>query len=173
VVNALLPAAETIAKRLIGTRTIDILLEIMADAELRTRRRIQAAEAILGFESPPDAVAHARGYLATVFEDKENEEIGDRMDALEISRKFEAKKIAPQTVHMTRRDEADRREAWRSYEIRRRKIDLVKATRQHPPKGWDDDLRSPDYLPPPGNDWPPGSEERSGRLKLVYDRDRG
>ena len=58
-------------------------------------RRIQAAEAILGFESPPDAVAYARDYLAQVFEDKENEEIGDRMDALEISRKFEAGRSRP------------------------------------------------------------------------------
>jgi hypothetical protein len=156
-----------------NTRTVEILLEIMADNELVTRRRIQAAEAVLGFEAPADAVGRAREYLATVFEDKDNENIADRMDALEISRKFEAKKIAPQTVHLTRRDEADRREAWRQYEILRRKIDLVKATRQMPPKGWDSDLRSPDYLPPPGDQWPPGSGERSGRLKLVYDKDRG
>src|SRR6516225_1967131 len=115
--------------------------------------------------------ARAREYLATVFEDRENVDIADRMEAAQITRKFEAKKIAPQTVHMTRRDEADRREAWREYEIRRRKMDLVKATRQQPPPGWADDLRSPDYLPPPGNDWPPGREQ-SGRLRLVYDREK-
>src|SRR5215469_12891382 len=123
-----------------NTRTVDILLEIVADTTLFTRRRIQAAEAILGFEAPADAVAHAREYLATVFEDKENEEIGDRMDALEISRKFEAKKIAPQTVHLTRREEADRKEAWRRYEILQLRIRIVKATHQIPPKGWDDAL---------------------------------
>jgi hypothetical protein len=142
-------------------------------AAYRTRRRIEAAEALLGFEAPADAVGRAREYLASVFEDKENEDIADRMDAAQITRKFEAKKIAPQTVHMTRRDEADRREAWRAYEILRRKIDLVKATRQMPPPGWADDLRSPDYLPPPGDDWPPNTAERLGRLKLVYDKDRG
>jgi len=152
-----------------NTRTVDILLEIVADTTLFTRRRIQAAEAILGFEAPADAVAHAREYLATVFEDKENEEIGDRMDALEISRKFEAKKIAPQTVHLTGREEADRREAWRAYEIRRRKIDLVKATNAPPPHGWDSDLRSADYLPPPGDDWPPlgGLTPDRPNLRLV------
>ena len=144
-----------------NTRTIDTLLEIMADPDLFTRRRVEAAEAILGFESPADAVARAREFLARVFEDGE-QEIGDRMDALQISRKFEAKKIAPQTVHMTRRDEMDRKEAWREYEIRRRKMDLIKATHQIPPKGWADDLRSPDYLPPPGDHWPPGSGERGG-----------
>jgi hypothetical protein len=156
-----------------NTRAVEILLEIMLDPDYRTRRRIEAAEALLGFEAPADAVNHAREYLATVFENREGEKIEDRMEAAQITRKFEAKKIAPQTVHMTRRDEADRREAWREYEIRRRKMDLVKATHQMPPPGWTDDLRSPDYLPPPGSGWPPGSEERSGRLKLVYDRDRG
>jgi len=117
-------------------------------------------------------VNRAREYLASVFEDKENEDIADRMEAAQITRKFEAKKIAPQTVHLTRRDEVDRREAWSEYEINRRKMDLIKATHQMPPKGWDDDLRSPEYLPPPGSDWPPGSGERSGRLKVVYNRDR-
>jgi hypothetical protein len=155
-----------------NTRAVEILLEIMLEPNYSTRRRIEAAEGLLGFEAPADAVNHAREYLASVFEDREGEKIDDRMNALEITRKFEAKKIAPQTVHLTRRDEADRREAWRAYEILRRKIDLVKATRQMPPKGWDSDLRSPDYLPPPGNDWPPGREQ-SGRLRLVYDRDRG
>jgi hypothetical protein len=137
------------------TRTIDNLLEIMMDTALRTRRRIQAAETILGFEAPADAVNRARDYLAQVSEDRENEEIGDRMDALEISRKFESKKIAPQTVHMTRHAEADRREAWREYEIGRLKMDIIKATSAHPPKGWADALRSHDYLPPPGDEWPP------------------
>jgi hypothetical protein len=64
-------------------------------------------------------VARARDYLARVFEDKENEGIGNRMEALQISRKFEARKIVPQTVHLTRREEADRKEAWREYEIGR------------------------------------------------------
>jgi hypothetical protein len=77
------------------------------------------------------------------------------MDALQISRKAEAAKITPQTVHMTRRDEADRREAWRTYEILQLRAKIVMATHELPPPGWDDDLRSPDYLPPPGLDWPP------------------
>jgi hypothetical protein len=148
-----------------STRTIDNLLEIMMNTDLRTGRRIQAAENVLGFEAPPDAVSRAREYLAQVSEDRENEEIGDRMDALEILRKFEAKKIAPQTVHITRRGEADRREAWREYERMRRRTRLILATHQIPPPGWDDDLRGPDYLPPPGDDnWPPagGLKKRDG-----------
>ena len=114
----------------------------------------------------------AKEFLASVFEDEEAD-VSDRLEATALTRKFEARKVMPQTIHLTRREETDRREAWRVYEIRRRKMDLVIATRQMPPKGWDSDLRSPDYLPPPGNDWPPGTAERSGRLKLVYDKDRG
>jgi hypothetical protein len=43
------------------------------------------------------------------------------MDALEISRKFEAKKIAPQTVHVTRQQESDSRAQF----IERRTARLV------------------------------------------------
>src|SRR5215471_19998547 len=93
------------------TRATDILLEMMGDPEMSTRRRIEAAEALLGFEAPVDVINHAREYLASVFENREGEKIEDRMEAAQITRKFEAKKIAPQTVHVTRREEADRKEA--------------------------------------------------------------
>jgi hypothetical protein len=105
----------------------------------------------------------------SVFEDKE-EEIGNRMDALRMSRKSEAKKIAPQTVHLTRREESDRREAWREYEIFLLQTKIVLATLDHPPKGWDDALRSPDYLPPPGDSWPPTGRTPDGRIILFPDK---
>jgi hypothetical protein len=38
--------------KMTSTRTIDALLEIIADPNMVTRRRIEAAEAILGFEAP-------------------------------------------------------------------------------------------------------------------------
>src|SRR6516225_4290500 len=153
------------------TRTIEILLEIMADTEMSTRRRIEAAEALLGFEAPADAVSKARDYLMSVFENRE-EEIGHRMDALKLSRKCEAKKIAPQTVHVTRREEKDRREAWREYEINQLQAEIVLATLDHPPKGWDSVLRSPDYLPPPGDEWPPTGRTPDGRLILFPDKNK-
>ena len=108
----------------------------MSNQDISIRRRIEAAEAILGFEAPPDAVSRARDYLMSVFENRE-ESIGDRMDALKISQKLGAKKITPQTVHLTRREEVDRKEAWREYEINQRKLKLVLATMDHPPRGWD------------------------------------
>jgi len=135
------------------TRAIETLLQIMQDAEVPARRRIEAAEALLGFEAPPEAVGHAREYLVAVFEDGE-QEIADRMDPLKLSRKFEAAKVAPRTVRTTR-EEVDRTEAWRRYEISQRHWDLAIATRNTPPPGWADDLYSPDYVAPPG--WPPWS----------------
>jgi hypothetical protein len=114
--NTILQVCETIlqvwTETKMTTRTIDTLLDIMNDPDLFTRRRIEAAEAILGFEVPPDAVIRAREFLVQVFENKE-ESIADRMDALQASRKAEAAKVAPRTMHVTRREEADRREAWR------------------------------------------------------------
>jgi hypothetical protein len=155
-----------------NTRTVEALLEIMADTDHATHRRIEAAEAILGFEAPTDAVGRAKGFLTSVFENRE-ETLSDRMDALKISQKFGAKKIAPQTVHLTRREEVDRREAWREYEIFQLQTKIVLATLDHPPKGWDDHLRSPDYLPPPGDAWPPSDRGPDGKLILFPDKKRG
>jgi hypothetical protein len=148
-----------------NTRTVETLLEIMADTEMSTRRRIEAAEAILGYEAPADAVSRSREYLMSIFEDRE-EAIDNRMDALKLSRKFEAKKIAPQTVHVTRREEKDRKEAWREYELNQLQAEIIMATLDHPPKGWDSVLRSPDYLPPPGEEWPPTGRGPDGKLIL-------
>jgi hypothetical protein len=135
------------------TRAIDALMQIMQDAEVPTRRRIEAAEALLGFEAPPEAVVQAREYLVAVFEDRE-QEIADRMDALKLARKFEAAKVAPRTVR-TAQQETDRTEAWRRYEISQRHWNVVLAIKDVPPPGWADDLYSPDYVAPPG--WPPWS----------------
>jgi hypothetical protein len=61
------------------TRAVDILLEIMADAEMSTRRRIEAAEALLGFEAPPDAVASAREYLIEVADNPRSQSLTEWM----------------------------------------------------------------------------------------------
>jgi len=77
-----------------------------------------------------------------------------------------------QTVHLTRREEADRKEAWREYEINQLQTKIVLATLDHPPKGWDADLRSPDYLPPPGDAWPPTGRTPDGKLILFPDKNK-
>lgn len=76
----------------------------------------------------------------------------DRLDAVKLARKFEAAKVALPTAR-TKRDETDRREKWRRYEIAQRHWNLSLAIMDTPPKGWADDLYSDDYVAPDG--WPP------------------
>ena len=133
------------------TRAIDALLEIMLNEEISTRRRIEAAEGLLAYEAPPETVAHARAFLESVFADDE-QSVQDRLDAVKLARKFEAAKVALPTVR-TKREETDRREAWRRHEIAQRHWKLSLAIMDVPPKGWADDLYADDYAAPDG--WPP------------------
>jgi hypothetical protein len=135
----------------VATPAIETLLQIMDDEEVSTRQRIEACEALLGYEAPPEVVAQARDYLVAVVKDQE-EVLHDRMDALKLARKFEAAKVTPRTIHTTRR-ETDRRETWRNYEIAARELKIILATKDTPPPGWADDLYSDDYVPPPEG-WP-------------------
>jgi hypothetical protein len=134
------------------TRAIETLLTILNDAEVGTRQRIEACEGLLAYEAPLEAVIEARDYLVRVFEDDDGQTLPDRMDALKLARKFEAPKIALPTIH-TKKQETDRREAWRDYEIAERKLKIVVATKDTPPPGWDDDLRADSYVPP-AEGWP-------------------
>jgi hypothetical protein len=144
-----------------NTRAIETLLEIMNNDELTTRRRIEAAEHLLGFEAPADTVTQAREYLVSVFEDRDAE-INDRMDALKIARRSEAPKVTPRVVRFDppARSERDRREAWRHYEISKLKMKIYRATGTTPlgGSGWADHLQSDDYVAPPGDEWPDWSK---------------
>jgi hypothetical protein len=133
------------------TRAIETLLRILNDGEVGTRRRIEACEGILGYAAPPEAVNEARDYLVAVFENGDGETLPDRMDALKLARKFEAPKISLPTI--SKRQETDRREAWRKFEIADRELKIVVATKDTPPPGWDDDLRADSYAPP-AEGWP-------------------
>jgi len=135
-----------------STRAIETLLTILHDAEVGTRQRIEACEGLLAYEAPPEAVIKARDFLVRVFEDDDGQTLPDRMDALKLARKFESPKIALPTIH-TKKQETDRREAWRKYEIAERELKIVVATKDTPPSGWDDDLRADSYTPP-AEGWP-------------------
>lgn len=147
-----------------STRTIDALLTIMDDTEMVTRRRIEAAEALLDFEAPDEAVSRAREFLMHVFEDKE-EAIADRMDALRASRKAESPKVAQKIVRLeVKKDtEADRREAWRQYEKSQLKMKLFQVLPPGTvfPPGWCDHLMGADYVPPVDEGWPPWSKRET------------
>jgi hypothetical protein len=138
-----------------STRTIEALLTIMDDPDIVTNRRVEAAEMLLGFEAPDDTVLRARDFLMSVFDNKE-ESISDRMNAIRIKHKSEASKVTPKIVRLEvkGRDEADRREAWRQYEKSELKRKIWRATGEFPPPGWAD-MFGDDYLPPPGDEWPP------------------
>jgi hypothetical protein len=136
----------------VATPAIETLLEIMTDTDISTRLRIEACEGLLAYEAPSEVVVEARDYLVAVFKDQE-EVLHDRMDALKLARKFEAAKVMPRTIHAVQETEADRREAWRSYEIAARELKIILAIKDTPPPGWADDLYSDDYVPPPEG-WP-------------------
>ena len=96
------------------TRTIDCLLEIMGDPDFGTRRRIDAAEQLLGFDAPDDAVIRAREFLIGVFENKE-ETITDRMEVLKLSRKAEAPKVASKIIRLEVKGRSERDQIGRAH----------------------------------------------------------
>src|SRR5262249_8204281 len=134
------------------SRAIETLLHILNDAEVATRQRIEACEGLLAYEAPPEAVIEARDFLVRGFEDNDAQTLTDRMGALKLARKFESPKSALPTIH-SKRQETDRREAWRNYEIKQREYQIILSIKDTPPPGWDDDLRADSYVPPPEG-WP-------------------
>jgi hypothetical protein len=146
-----------------NSRTVDALLTIMDDSDLRTRRRIEAATQLLDYEAPDEAVTKAREYLVSVFENAD-EELADRMNAIKASRKVEAAKVSPKVVHLNRQTSVDRKEAWREYERSKLRSRIIKATGWVPPPGWDD-VFGEDYLPPEGEAWPPWWDEQGRRRR--------
>ena len=131
------------------TRAIVALLQIMSDTEdAPLRRRIQATEALLAYEAPQEAVDQAKAFLTSVFEDAE-QSVDDRLDALKLMRKAEARKTVP-TV--TAENARVNRELWRDLEMGFRRVAMIKAgVWEDHPKDWAADLLSDDYIEPPGS----------------------
>ena len=134
-----------------NTRAINTLLALMRDRETSPRRKVEAAEHLLDYECSEEVVVECKEFLSSVFEDGE-QQVDIRLDALKVARKFEAARVTPRTIRTARQD-GDRREAWRRYEISQRHWKLSLAIHDVPPKGWADDLYSDDYAAPDG--WPP------------------
>ena len=137
-----------------NTRVIEALRQIMHDDSetMSTRRRVEAAEHLLDYECPEEVVVECKEFLTSIFEDDE-QHVDIRLDALKLARKFEAAKVTPRTIRAARQD-GDRREAWRNYEIKQRHWKLSLAIKDTPPRGWADDLYSDSYEPPEDG-WPP------------------
>ena len=131
------------------TRAIAALLKIMADTDAPLRRRIEATEGLLAYEAPEEAVEEAKTFLTSVFEDAD-QLVDFRLDALELMRKAEARKITQPTV--TAADDRASRELWRKTEIAGRRVTMA-CNGLWPPKSkaWADDLLNDDYRAPPGS----------------------
>ena len=131
------------------TRAIVALLEIMSNTDAPLHRRIEATEVLLAYEAPQEAVDQTKAFLTSVFGDSE-QRVDDRLDALKLMRKLEARKITAPTV--TAEDARANRELWRQLEIGMRRGAMMKAGvwGDHP-KDWADDLLSDNYIEPPGS----------------------
>ena len=128
------------------TRAIVALVEIMSDTDAPLRRRIEATEVLLAYEAPQEAVDQAKAFLTSVFEDAE-QRVDDRLDALNLMRRAEARKTAPT---ITAENARKNRELWRQLEIGRRREAMFKAGLwEDAPKDWCADLLSDDYVEPP------------------------
>lgn len=147
------------------------LRKIFLNPTIPVRRRIEAAEAVLTFESPPEVADDARAFLAEIFEDS-NHHVDLQLDALKVMRKAEARRV---TQPILSPGEAHRnREAWRKRAIDERRKELMAAGLWPAPDDWADDLNSPNWVPPPGNPNPPlDVENLAERLRAAREKLRG
>ena len=74
--------------------TIAPLFSIMLDEDEYMPQRLEAAEQILSFESPLDAVEATKAFLREVYKAKAGSS-RDKLKAIELIRKAEDKKTAP------------------------------------------------------------------------------
>ena len=127
-------------------------LQWMRDDTRTMSGRIQSAERLL-----PYAGFHAKEFLISIFEDR-TQQADHRLYAIQVLRNYET---GTRPHHLTNEQKVERIEAWRWYEIWDLKRAIVQHTGQMPPLGYASVLLNPDYLPPPGSDWPPVNVQRS------------
>jgi hypothetical protein len=160
------------------TASLEALRNIMLDENISLRRRVEAAESILSFESPSEMVEEAKAFLTEVFDDRETN-VDLRLDALKIMRKAEARKVTqPPTVSIggggfpnnPEMRARSRRMAQRKAAYERRKK-LEAAGLWPAPPGWDADIFSDDWVEPPIDyGLPPnaGLADRIGAARKEY-----
>jgi hypothetical protein len=77
-----------------GSTTIGTLVRLMADQTVLMRRRLQAAQLLIGFKSPPDIQQHTKQFLSSIFSDQDMD-IAHRLEAAELLRRSEDVKLSP------------------------------------------------------------------------------
>jgi hypothetical protein len=155
------------------TISIEVFRRIMLNEEKPLRRRLKAAEMLLTYEAPAEITDETRGFLNVVAEDAGvNEDL--QMEAAVLLRKAEARKVTQPPA--SAESEAVRREEWRKWLLWHRQVELHHGI-DPPPKGWDDDLRAEDFVPPDGESPfradPSGSADRMEAARLDYLRSLG
>ena len=85
---------------------IGSLVEIMLDPAHSTRARLQAAENLLAYKTPPDVAESAKVFLASIFTDPE-QNIDHRLQATKALRSSEDVRIMPPIERPVRTDNAD------------------------------------------------------------------
>jgi hypothetical protein len=85
---------------------IGALVAIMSDSNVPIRGRLQAAENLLAFKSPPDVAESAKVFLASIFTDPE-QNIDHRLAATTALRRSEDVRIMPPIERPVRTDNAD------------------------------------------------------------------
>jgi hypothetical protein len=85
---------------------IGSLVEIMLDPAHSTRARLQAADNLLAYKTPPDVAESAKVFLASIFTDPE-QNIDHRLAATTALRRSEDVRIMPPIERPVRTDNAD------------------------------------------------------------------
>jgi ABC-type molybdenum transport system ATPase subunit/photorepair protein PhrA len=91
--------------------SITALLEIMSHEAGPMRRRLDASEALLTYETPPEVAEYTKSFLTSVIEDRERVTADTRLRASTLLRRVEAKRIAQRTIGSVSTDHW--REVWR------------------------------------------------------------
>lgn len=123
--------------------SVSALLEIMGSAG-PMRHRLDASETLLTFETTPEVVEIAKGFLTSVVENRGGGRTDYRLRAGALLRRAEARRIAAQSI---RTAEASRwNETWRRVAAGRRRLRLDRAGLWPAPRDWCDDIMADDYV---------------------------
>jgi len=123
--------------------SIRALIDIMGSAA-SVRHRLDASETLLTFETTPEVVEIAKGFLTSVVENREGGRTDYRLRASALLRRAEARRIAAQSIRSVETSRWN--ETWRALAIGKRRLRLVKEGLWPPPKNWCDDIQSDDYI---------------------------
>lgn len=121
-------------------------------ALLAVRSGVGTAATLLTYETPAEVAEYTKGFLTSVIEDRERVTADTRLRASTLLRRFEAKRVAQQTIKSGSSDHW--REVWRNVALGRRRVRLDKAGLWPAPRSWADDLLDPDFEPLRPSEYP-------------------